>query len=65
MMYQKLVNSLTVVAANYICYHEAYIRWASLRFEKAAYNLLWGGEHMAQCTDDMLQNFTPETYIIL
>ena len=25
----------------------------------------WGGEHTIQCTDDMLQNCTPEAYIIL
>ena len=25
----------------------------------------WGGEHTIQCTDDALQNGTPETYIIL
>ena len=25
----------------------------------------WGGEHTIQCTDDVLQNCTPETDIIL
>ena len=24
----------------------------------------WGDEHTIQCTDDALQNYTPETYII-
>ena len=29
-------------------------------------NLTWGGEHSVQYTgDDVLQNCTPETYIIL
>ena len=28
-------------------------------------NLTWGGEHTVQYTDDVLQNYTPETYIIL
>ena len=28
-------------------------------------DLAWGGEHTIQCTDDVLQNCTPETYIIL
>ena len=27
-------------------------------------NLTWGGEHTTQYTDDVLQNSTPETYII-
>ena len=25
----------------------------------------WGGEHTLQHTDDVLQNCTPETYVIL
>ena len=25
----------------------------------------WGGEHTIQCIDDVFQNCTPETYIIL
>lgn len=28
-------------------------------------DLTWGGEHIIQYTDDMLQNCTPETYILL
>ena len=28
-------------------------------------DLTWGGEHTIQYTDDTLQNFTPETYLIL
>ena len=28
-------------------------------------DLTWGGEHTVQYTDDVLQNCTPETYIIL
>ena len=28
-------------------------------------NLTWEGEHTMQNTDDVLQNCTPETYIIL
>ena len=28
-------------------------------------DLIWGGEHTIQYTDDVLQNCTPETYIIL
>ena len=28
-------------------------------------DLTWGGEHTIQYTDDVLQNCTPETYIIL
>ena len=28
-------------------------------------DLTWGGEHTMQYTDDILQNCTPETYIIL
>lgn len=28
-------------------------------------DLTWGGEYIVQYTDDMLQNYTPETYIIL
>ena len=28
-------------------------------------DLAWGGERTTQCTDDVLQNHTPETYIIL
>ena len=28
-------------------------------------DLTWGGEHTTQYTDDVLQNCTPETYIIL
>ena len=28
-------------------------------------DLTWGGEHTTQHTDDVLQNWTPETYIIL
>ena len=28
-------------------------------------DLTWGGEHTVQCTDDVLWNCTPETYIIL
>ena len=28
-------------------------------------DLTWGGEHTLQCTYDVLQNCTPETYIIL
>ena len=28
-------------------------------------DLTWGGEHTIQCTHDILQNCTPETYIIL
>ena len=28
-------------------------------------DLTWGGEHTKQYTDDVLQNCTPETYIIL
>ena len=28
-------------------------------------NLTWGGEHTIQYTNDVLQNCTPETYIIL
>ena len=28
-------------------------------------DLTWGGEHTAQCADDVLQNCTPETCIIL
>ena len=28
-------------------------------------DLTWGGEHTVQCTDHVLQNCTPETYIIL
>ena len=28
-------------------------------------DLTWGAEHTIQCTDDVLQNWTPETYIIL
>ena len=27
-------------------------------------DLTWGGEHTIQYTDDVLQNCTPETYII-
>ena len=27
-------------------------------------DLTWGGEHTIQCTDDVLENCTPETYII-
>ena len=27
-------------------------------------DLTWGGEHTIQNTDDVLQNCTPETYII-
>ena len=27
--------------------------------------LIWGGVHTMQKTDDVLQNCTPETYIIL
>ena len=27
--------------------------------------MTWGGEHTVQYTDDVLQNYTPETYIIL
>ena len=28
-------------------------------------DLTWGGEHTVQYTDDVLQNYMPETYIIL
>ena len=28
-------------------------------------DLTWGGEHTIQYTDDILQNRTPETFIIL
>ena len=28
-------------------------------------DLTWGGEHMIQYMDDVLQNCIPETYIIL
>ena len=28
-------------------------------------DLIWGGEHTIQYTDDVLQDYTPETYIIL
>ena len=28
-------------------------------------DLTWGGEHTIQYTDDVLENCTPETYIIL
>ena len=28
-------------------------------------DLTWGGEHTTQCKDDVLWNFTLETYIIL
>ena len=28
-------------------------------------DLTWGGEHTIQCTEDMLQNCTPECYVIL
>ena len=28
-------------------------------------DLTWGGEHTIQYTDNVLQNCTPETYIIL
>ena len=28
-------------------------------------DLTWGGEHTIQCTDDVLWDCTPETYIIL
>ena len=28
-------------------------------------DLTWGGEHTIQYTDDVLQNYTSETYIIL
>ena len=28
-------------------------------------DLTWGGKHTIQYTDDVLQNCTPETYIIL
>ena len=28
-------------------------------------DLTWSGEHKIQFTDDVLQNCTPETYIIL
>ena len=27
--------------------------------------LTWGGEHTIQCTEDVLQNCRPETYILL
>ena len=27
-------------------------------------DLTWGGEHTVQCTENVLQNCTPETYII-
>ena len=28
-------------------------------------DLTWGGEHTIQCTDDVLQNCIPESYMIL
>ena len=28
-------------------------------------NLTWGSEHTIQYADDVLQNYTPDTYIIL
>ena len=28
-------------------------------------DLIWGGEHAGQCTDDVLQNRTPDTYTLL
>ena len=28
-------------------------------------DMTWGGEHTIQYTDDVLQNCTPETYIVL
>ena len=28
-------------------------------------DLTWGGEHTIQYTDDVLQNCTPETYMLL
>ena len=28
-------------------------------------DVTWGGEHTIRCTDAVLQNCTPETYIIL
>ena len=28
-------------------------------------NLTWGGEHMIQCTVDVLNNYIPEIYITL
>ena len=28
-------------------------------------DLPWGGEHTIRYTEDVLQNYTPETYIIL
>ena len=28
-------------------------------------DLTWGGEHTIQNTDDVVQNFTPESYIIV
>ena len=28
-------------------------------------DVTWGGEHTIQYTDDVLQNSTPETYVIL
>lgn len=28
-------------------------------------DMTWGGEHIMQCTDDVLKNCPPETHIIL
>ena len=28
-------------------------------------DLTWSGEHIIQCTEDVLQNYTPEACIIL
>ena len=36
-----------------------------LKKNKKEKNLTWGGKNTIQYTDDVLQNYTPETYIIL
>ena len=28
-------------------------------------DMTWGGEHTTQCTDEVLWNYVPETWIIL